>query len=223
MASAVTIKKKIADFKLAHEESFFADQLIAAHCNVALTAKKLGWSLDKAKEMVELPVVKKRMDDLITANQVNATEVVSRIASVARGTMGDYINIDEQGQAEVNLLRARDEGKLGCIKALRVKRWKERHCDEWTTETQIELHDPMVALRNLSKIMGLEVSAHRVNVALMTDAQLIEMLKGKKDPRLDDPTLTIPAELFRSARQEADEEPEEYAAGDFEEDETDEA
>jgi hypothetical protein len=82
----------------------------------------------------------------LAQSAMGADEVLWRLTSMARGSLGDVGEVDEAGEFHLNLARCLEEGLGHLIK--RVRRYKDG-------SVEVELHDAHGALRDLAKVHGL--------------------------------------------------------------------
>lgn len=117
------------------------------------------------------------------AHGMSAEEVTARLTEQARGNMEDFLRFneleDEAGQkrttfARLDLLAARDAGKLHLVKSL-----------SWTKEgVRIELYSAKDALDSIAKTLGMfKDQSTNLNIDLdsLTDEQLERIANGE-DP-----------------------------------------
>lgn len=101
------------------------------------TASEIGW------ENLRKPQIAEAIAAGLALQAMPAEEVLARLALQARGDMGDFLQEDiRTGELRLNLLAARDAGKLGLIKKYSV--------DKDGKET-IELYSAQAALELLGK------------------------------------------------------------------------
>lgn len=116
------------------------------------------------------PVIARLIADAFQERVMEAGEALARVAAIARGSMGDFVAVDSQGHARVDLGRAAESGAMALIKQLDIDE------DEYTdgeghvhtrVRTRIRLHDPLKALDMVLKATGayqpLEDDASTVN------------------------------------------------------------
>jgi len=118
-----------------------------------------GWRLLNECEDVQTAVRERLAEKAMTAD-----EVLTRLAEQARGNLGDFVEVHDDGTWTINLKRAREAEKLGLIKTL----WVDRR-----GTTRIELHDPQRALELLAKHHGLFSDAANINVGIAVGPQII--------------------------------------------------
>lgn len=110
----------------------------------------------------------------IEEKAMSADEVLIRLADQARGTMADFLDIDSNGNARINLEKARLAGKLHLVKTF---------ADGPKTGVRIELYDAQAALAHLAKVHGafierLQVDVRR-DVTELTDEELANIIRSR--------------------------------------------
>lgn len=104
--------------------------------------------------------------------QMDADEVLRRLAEHARANIGEYINVLPGGQAIINLEKAKKAGALHLIKRLKVTR----------AGPEIELYDQQAALNLIGKHLGLFKDAttnFNIDMSQLTVEQLERIAKGE--------------------------------------------
>lgn len=116
------------------------------------TASSIGF------ENYNKPEIKAAIDARIAEMAMSADEVLIRLGQQARGNMGDFWDIPEQGSPVLNLASERVKDKLHLIKRMKVKTTKRSFTDEdeepielTTTEIDFELYDAQTALEKIGR------------------------------------------------------------------------
>lgn len=116
----------------------------------ARTAGQIGHELLKKPEISE--AIQRRLAELTAS----ADEVLARLTDHARGSMGDFLAIGDDGEPGINLTAAKGAGKLHLIK--KAKTTRRSFGDDGTeVVTEIELYDAQAALVHLGRKHGLFV------------------------------------------------------------------
>lgn len=125
---------------------------------------------------------------LMHANGLDVKETVSRISDLARATIDDVTEVDEEtGEPVFNFVKARERGRMHTVKAFKKRtRTRRRGSGENAetdidTEVEVVLHDSLEALDKLAKIHKLfpernPINAVQVNVNAQAPAQSREEL-----------------------------------------------
>lgn len=127
-------------------EYYFKD----ADQNAMIAAKMAGYKGDNNSlksvgwQILNKPKVRLLLQSWASQN-ISPDGVISRMAEIANGSMGDFIAFSSDGAASFDLNKAREAGKLHLIKKLEIRE----------DGVRVELHDPQVALFSLAKIFGL--------------------------------------------------------------------
>lgn len=96
--------------------------------------------------------IQQRLDE----NAMSANEVLQRLADHGRGTLADFVSVNESGWS-VDLDKAQKAEKLHLLKKITrtEKTLKSKGNEETTVVTSIELHDVQNALTLLGKNLGI--------------------------------------------------------------------
>lgn len=117
------------------------------------TAYSIGWENLRKPEILE--IVEKRLQE----KQMSADEALSMLADIARGDLGEFMDISSVGFNLDLLDENGDKKKTRLIKKIKQKTTtfiakKESDEDREVTETEIELYPADNALRDILKIHG---------------------------------------------------------------------
>jgi len=128
------------------------------------TAYSQGGRLLKFVEVSE--EIKARLDD----KAMRADEVITRLTSMARGDMGDFIDIESMSYS-LNLAKAKELGLTPLIRKVKDRIVMTSNKDGEETEThtlEVELYDAQAALALLGKYHGLfiDTTKHEGEVIL---------------------------------------------------------
>jgi phage terminase small subunit len=128
------------------------------------TAYSQGGRLLKFVEVSE--EIKARLDD----KAMRADEVITRLTSMARGDMGDFIDIESMSYS-LNLAKAKELGLTPLIRKVkdRIVMTFNKDGEETVTHTlEVELYDAQAALALLGKYHGLfiDTTKHEGEVIL---------------------------------------------------------
>lgn len=88
--------------------------------------------------------IRAEIERYLSEQAMGANEVLCRLADHARGTMADFIEVDEHGD-HLNLAKAEASGQLHLIKKF------TRHVGENTETITIELYDAQAALVQIGR------------------------------------------------------------------------
>ena len=117
--------------------------------NAAEAARKAGYSERTARyigyENLTKPHIKEKIQERIDEIAMSADEVLMNLSEIGRGTVEDFMNVDEDGRLKFDFKRAQEENKLKLINKIVPTR----------EGLKVELHDRMKALQLLGKHHGL--------------------------------------------------------------------
>ena len=86
-------------------------------------------------------------------NAMTAGEVLKRLGDHARGDMGDFLDIGDDGSVAIDLSRAKKVGQTALIK--KFTKTTRTFKDETTEQVAVELYDAQAALQLIGKHLGL--------------------------------------------------------------------
>jgi phage terminase small subunit len=124
--------------------------------NATRAAIRAGYSPKTARQIGQQNLSKldisEEIDKEFQKRAMSASEVLSRMGDIARGSAEDYLTLDH-GHAVIDLQRMKDEGKMHLIKKYKVTK----------QSVEVELYDAQAALVQMGKQHGL--FPNRQNVA----------------------------------------------------------
>lgn len=143
--------------KLTNRQRAFVEHYLQCW-NASEASRRAGYSSKNsdvvgARLLVNVGIsaeIGRRLEEL----KAGADEVVTRLTSHARGSMGDFIDVRDDGTATLNLAKARDGKRLHLIKKLKTTR---RNFKDGESEivNEIEMYDVQAALVQLGRVHGL--------------------------------------------------------------------
>lgn len=117
--------------------------------NATEAARLAGYSERSAgsigSENLTKPEIEAEIQKRISAVAMSADEVLVALSGIARGTIEDFMDVDEDGKLSFNFKRAKDENKLSLIKKIVPTQFGLR----------VELHDRIQALQLIGKQHGM--------------------------------------------------------------------
>lgn len=129
----------------------------------------------------------------IEERSMGKDEVLDRLGLQARGSMGDFAKVNEQGQPYFDLAAAQQGRKMGLIKKLKVKTrtYEETYLDPETaefdkrdvseTQFEFELYDAQSALTLLGRHHGIFVDKVDVNHSGSIDFSADEAAQAERE------------------------------------------
>lgn len=133
---------------------------------------KIGW------RNLQKPHILQAIEILVKENAMLAVEALSRYAEQARGSMGDFIALEPDGTARVNLNQAALLDRLHLIKAITLEKGEIK---------RLELYDAQKALETLLKALGVFSDG----VTVQIDNVDLETWRKQAEQRLKD-VLAMP-------------------------------
>jgi phage terminase small subunit len=136
--------------------------------NATQAAIRAGYSKRSATQIGQRLLLK---DDIQAAikqflaeKAMKSEEIVQEIADIARGNMGDYLDVSSVA-FQINLRNAAEQGKLKNIKRIKQKTTticREGGEDVEQNQLDFELWDKLKALELLAKMQGLLADKHEI-------------------------------------------------------------
>lgn len=142
------------------QRRFLIEYLSAEKPNATSAAEKAGYSTPNKSgpRLLKNPKVREAIDEFFHGQEMSAREVIARLSNQARGSLGDFLDIEDGHEPTLNLAKARRAGKLHLLKKFKQKRvtFVGKEDNETVTEwIDIELHDPQSALVHVGRYHGL--------------------------------------------------------------------
>lgn len=171
--------------KLTGKQKLFADAYVETlnGTEAARRAKYKGDDVTLASvgyENLRKPQIRAYIDNKFADQQLTANEVVSRLSSIASGSMADFLTDDHQ----LDLARAGERGKLHLIKKLRETRGPndDDGVPTWT-KLEVELYAADAALERVARILGIDKQriehSGSIDVSKLSDKELEAIASGK--------------------------------------------
>lgn len=159
--------------------------------NATKAALAAGYSPKTARvigsENLTKPAILAEIQDRINEKQMSADEVLTRLASHARGDMGDFLDIGSMAFS-VDLDKAKEKGLTHLIKKVKMRTTTTLSKDGVETETsdiEIELYDAQSALDKIGRHHALFTDKTDItsggkplDFSKLTDEQLLRLANG---------------------------------------------
>ena len=117
--------------------------------NAAEAARKAGYSERSihsiASENLTKPKIREEIQNRIDEVVMSADEALVTLSDIARGTIEDFMNVDDDGKLAFDFARAKKQGKLHLISKIIPTR----------EGLKVELHDRMQALQLIGRHYGM--------------------------------------------------------------------
>jgi phage terminase small subunit len=161
--------------------------------NATQAAIRAGYSENGAKQtgsrlltLIDISeAIKARLDD----KAMKADEVITRLTSMARGDMGDFMDIESMSY-RLNLEKAKELGLTHLIHKIKERTVMTSNKDGEETEThtmEIELYDAHAALVDLGKFHGLFVD--RTDITTGGEAIVLRVVRDMENgSRISNPS-----------------------------------
>jgi phage terminase small subunit len=150
--------------KLTNKERAFIEHYLQCW-NASDAARRAGYSSKTAgsigHENLKKPEISSEIKRRLEELQAGADEVVTRLTSHARGSMKDFVVVNDDGTATIDLVKAQSLNQLHLIKKLKVTR-RQLKDGESEAVTEFELYDAQGALVTLGRAHGLFVDKSEI-------------------------------------------------------------
>lgn len=143
--------------KLTKKRMAFIDEYLKDF-NGTQAAIRAGYSKKTAKsiasEILTLPDVSEAILERMTKNAMSADEVLRRLGDMARGDMGNFLDVNSMGIFNLDLVKAKKLGLLHLVKKVKDRSVMAVDKDGVESEThniEVELYDAQAALVHIGK------------------------------------------------------------------------
>lgn len=175
------------NIELTDKQKRFVEQY-CIHFNGARAAREAGYSENSDHEIAAQNLAKLSIKNAISLRlqelTMTADEATKRLTDMARGSIESFLDIDEDGNAVIDLSTNNSKQNLALIK--KIKQTKRIIGDNGIVEVynEIELHDQKDAILNLLKIHGkfvnktdITTDGEKLNAPIPTVAEIVAKLK----------------------------------------------
>lgn len=184
--------------KLTDKQRLFIEHYFTCGMNGTEAARRAGYAGDDrtlasvASENLRKPDIRSQIEARFEEVAMPAKEVLARLADQARSSMGDFMEIQEDGKIRLKLKEASANGKLHLIKKIKVE---ETLIGPLVTGqvVSLELYDAQSALQLIGKHHSLFVERsehtgkdggpieHKFDLSGLSDDQLSRLADSLKD------------------------------------------
>lgn len=142
--------------KLTRKEQLFVDFYIQTlNATEAARLAKYAHPNTQGPRIAGKPHVEAEIESRLAKHHASAEEVLAVLSNHMRGSLNDFITIDEvTGEPTIDLKKARDAGQMGLLKeidTLKKTRIDKDDNETITERVKIKLHDPQAAAVHLGK------------------------------------------------------------------------
>lgn len=113
--------------------------------------------VDQSRGMLESPIVRaaiaERINDLATTSELSVARVIKELMGVSFASIGDYMEIGEDGQPYFDLARATPE-QLAAIKSIEVEEMGDGLSRPKKRKFKFQLHDKLAGIKMLMDYTG---------------------------------------------------------------------
>jgi len=177
---------------LTNKQKVFVEEYLLDF-NATQAALRAGYSSRTARsiggENLTKPDISEAIQARIDDKAMKADEVLLRLAQMARGDLGDFMDISQMGY-NLNLYDAKEAGITHLIKKVKQKTTtflakSESQEDREVTELEIELYDAQAALVQLGRHhilftdkQEVDVKSKSILIATIANQELMDELKA---------------------------------------------
>jgi phage terminase small subunit len=105
--------------------------------------------------LLKKPEIKEAIDERLKELTMSAEEAIVRLTEMARGSMGDFLKLDEFGNVTIHLTKNKDIQNLALIKKIKqTKRTIGEDSEITELFTELELHDQKDAIIKILQMHG---------------------------------------------------------------------
>lgn len=174
---------------MTRREALFVEEYLSCF-NATKAAIAAGYSPKTARTIGAQNLTKVDIASAISQRlketAMSADEVMMRLAAQARGSMAQFLNVNDDGKASLDFKNARDTGSLDLVK--KVTETTRTYKDETTTVLSIELYDAQAALQLIGKHHKLFTEKMELDDAGLSDDQratriiaLLDKARARRD------------------------------------------
>jgi PBSX family phage terminase large subunit len=128
------------------------------HFNASKAAKQAGFSAHSAGNqgylLLQNPKVRVIIDEMLAGVHLSAEEALKLLADIARGDVGEFLNVEKDGTVSLDLSAAKDKTKL--IKRIKNKKviYNGKNMDREIHTEEIELYSALDAIDKVLRVYG---------------------------------------------------------------------
>jgi len=154
------LQEDCTDSQLAFIQEYLANGFNATQAYLDTNqTDKASTAQVEAHRVLSYPKISELIRRRLEEKALAADEVLARLAEIARGDIGDFLEFDDNGVINVSLAKAKRLGLTHLIKKVKSKRIPEKDKETgeilYTQEVQLELYSSHDALRDLARTLGL--------------------------------------------------------------------
>ncbi len=162
--------------ELSDRQAVFVARYLECY-NARRAAEEAGYAPGYSPFLMLLPAVKKAIGDALNEAGMKPVEIIARLSRIARTDMEEFLDVDENGYARVNLKKAKAMGKLGLLAEISYDN---------NGMPRIKLQSQLDAMEKLAKINAMFTEKLEVSITGQVDIQVNKqvMVQALADPAL---------------------------------------
>lgn len=141
--------------RLTRKQSLFVDFYIQT-LNATESARLAQYANPNKSgpRLLQTPSVEAEIESRLAKHHASAEEVLAVLSNHMRGSLGDFIDVNDRGEPALNLKKAEELGTLGLLKKIdgHRKSGTDKDGESWEdVHFKIELHDAQAAAEKLGR------------------------------------------------------------------------
>lgn len=158
-----------SESQLAFVEEYFINGFNATEAYLKTNrTKKRTTAQVEANRVLTYPKIREIISRRMQDKAIAANEALARLGAIARGDIGDFLEITDAGTVEISLKLAKRYGLTHLIKRVKQNKRTEKNKEGETVhyvETTLELYSAQDAIRDILKVHGLFKESIDLNVS----------------------------------------------------------
>ncbi len=145
--------------------------------NASQACEDVGYRRDYCTGLMAHTAVRKAINEAMAQAGMKPVEIIARLSRIARTDMEEFLDVDENGYARVNLKKAKAMGKLGLLAEISYDN---------NGMPRIKLQSQLDAMEKLAKINAMFTEKLEVSITGQVDIQVNKqvMIQALADPAL---------------------------------------
>ncbi len=154
------------------QHRFIEEYLVCLNASEA--ARRAGYSLKTAGEIgyenLKKPEIRSRIDGRLPELGMGRSELLARIADIARGNINDCISFDRKGRAYIDLRKVKAAGKMHQVRKYKIG----------VQGVSVELYSALEAQDKLARILKLYTELGDPERPLHVKVEDVEAMRAKR-------------------------------------------
>ncbi len=162
--------------ELSDRQAVFVERYLESY-NANRAAEQSGYAFGYGQALMRMPAVRKAINEAMASAGMKPVEIIARLSRIARTDMEEFLDVDENGYARVNLKKAKAMGKLGLLQEISYDN---------NGMPRIKLQSQLDAMEKLAKINAMFTEKLEVSITGQVDINVNKqvMVQALADPAL---------------------------------------